>query len=627
LKGVLRSTDDGNSWTQVLSSQYIEVITSDSDGNIFAGTREQGIFRSTDDGTTWIQLDLDSTVTIVSSIASGPNGDLFVSGWNGDWPPGIRMLRSSNNGGNWNSLTVPSSCFIENFAFTPDGHIVASFYSEIIGDSSGFLTSSDNGTTWMRRNITKAIIKSLIFDSFSNSFMTVVSGSYWDILQSTDFGNTWMNISSFIYLIPEVICLNSSQNGYLYIGTSGGLKYSIDSGYNWIQIDSGFIARSANYLTLMPGGRIYTRTGNGIFKLADDKKSWIKDSALAGSFTISNIGNFFISDGEIHKSTDNGNTWTTVYTQLSNNGRTTELIKLSNGYILSAGIFAGWIHLGYSAILRSTDEGDIWNTVYTKGVKDRSDHFSLNTIAVTPNDIILAGGGFNGVIRSTDFGSSWALSMNGLPENIDCIVIRVKEDGLVFLGSGSGMFTSSDEGLSWDTINNGLSSLNIRSIAINSRGEIFIGTAGGVFESTDNGNTWSLLNNGLTDVSVRSLLCDSLDYLYAATDAGGVFRSKEPTTSVHEVENTRSRFLLDQNYPNPFNPTTTINYQIPQTGFVTLKVYDILGIEVANLVYEEKPAGSYEVEFSASGSLASGIYFYRLQAGGYSEAKKMILVK
>jgi len=85
-------------------------------------------------------------------------------------------------------------------------------------------------------------------------------------------------------------------------------------------------------------------------------------------------------------------------------------------------------------------------------------------------------------------------------------------------------------------------------------------------------------------------------------------------------------FNLSQNYPNPFNPATTITYQIPEREFVTIKVYDILGREVATLVNEEKPAGSYEIQFNASG-LTSGIYFYQLKAGSYSETKKMILLK
>ena len=101
-----------------------------------------------------------------------------------------------------------------------------------------------------------------------------------------------------------------------------------------------------------------------------------------------------------------------------------------------------------------------------------------------------------------------------------------------------------------------------------------------------------------------------------------------------------NKFELSQNYPNPFNPSTTIKYTIPNVTLglssraesrdegsrVQLKVYDVLGNEVATLVNEYKSAGSYEVSFDASG-LSSGIYFYKLRAGSFVEAKKMILVK
>ena len=91
------------------------------------------------------------------------------------------------------------------------------------------------------------------------------------------------------------------------------------------------------------------------------------------------------------------------------------------------------------------------------------------------------------------------------------------------------------------------------------------------------------------------------------------------------------KFALEQNYPNPFNPSTTIKYSIPTSEFVTLKVYDVLGNEVATLANEEKPAGSYEVEFSvgqdSSPDIASGIYFYTLQAGSFTQTKKLLLMK
>jgi hypothetical protein len=85
-------------------------------------------------------------------------------------------------------------------------------------------------------------------------------------------------------------------------------------------------------------------------------------------------------------------------------------------------------------------------------------------------------------------------------------------------------------------------------------------------------------------------------------------------------------YQLSQNYPNPFNPSTLIKYDLTAGGFVTLKVFDILGREVAVLVNEEKPAGSYNIEFDAS-SLSSGMYVYQLIAEGFVSAKKMMLVK
>ena len=85
--------------------------------------------------------------------------------------------------------------------------------------------------------------------------------------------------------------------------------------------------------------------------------------------------------------------------------------------------------------------------------------------------------------------------------------------------------------------------------------------------------------------------------------------------------------MLYQNYPNPFNPSTTISWQSPVTSWQTLKIFDLLGNEVAVLVNEERPAGQYEVEFSPSGTLASGIYFYQLVSGNFSAAKKLMLLK
>ena len=101
----------------------------------------------------------------------------------------------------------------------------------------------------------------------------------------------------------------------------------------------------------------------------------------------------------------------------------------------------------------------------------------------------------------------------------------------------------------------------------------------------------------------------------------------EGTTSIY-VQGNRliEKFELAQNYPNPFNPKTVINYSIPQAGFVLLRIYDILGNEITTLVDEYKTAGNYFIEFDGS-NFSSGIYFYRMQTGNFSNTKKLILMK
>ena len=93
-----------------------------------------------------------------------------------------------------------------------------------------------------------------------------------------------------------------------------------------------------------------------------------------------------------------------------------------------------------------------------------------------------------------------------------------------------------------------------------------------------------------------------------------------------EAEIALSVFSLEQNYPNPFNPSTIISWQSPVSSYQTLKVFDILGNEVATLVDEFKPAGKYEVEFDAS-EIPSGVYFYQLKTENFIETKKMILLR
>lgn len=104
------------------------------------------------------------------------------------------------------------------------------------------------------------------------------------------------------------------------------------------------------------------------------------------------------------------------------------------------------------------------------------------------------------------------------------------------------------------------------------------------------------------------------------------FNGKFEYSNIIEANILPTEYALDQNYPNPFNPTTSIEYTVPSNEHVLLKIYDILGNEVANLVNEQKEAGNYKVNFDAS-NLSIGLYIYKIQAGSFNQVRKMMLIK
>jgi hypothetical protein len=120
------------------------------------------------------------------------------------------------------------------------------------------------------------------------------------------------------------------------------------------------------------------------------------------------------------------------------------------------------------------------------------------------------------------------------------------------------------------------------------------------------------------------------EIILSGTDIGQL------TSGVDRRADFPGQYVLCQNYPNPFNPTTVINYQLPVASYVTVNVYDMLGRKVAILVNEERPAGNHTVTFSAAGefasggntsSLSSGVYYYRITAGTFTQSRRMLLVK
>lgn len=149
----------------------------------------------------------------------------------------------------------------------------------------------------------------------------------------------------------------------------------------------------------------------------------------------------------------------------------------------------------------------------------------------------------------------------------------------------------------------------------------------GFFLSKDNGLSWVQKNEGLDTLNVRTLLISN-DYLFAGTIGKGVYRRglSEIVNVKQTSEILPSEHSLRQNYPNPFNPVTNISFDIAVTGNTKLIVFDVSGKIIAELVNEILSPGTYNYSFHTS-SLPSGVYFYKLEVGNYIQTRRMVLVK
>jgi hypothetical protein len=252
-----------------------------------------------------------------------------------------------------------------------------------------------------------------------------------------------------------------------------------------------------------------------------------------------------------------------------------------------------------------------------------------------PAVVSLAVGGANlfagtfggGVCLSTNTGTSWSAVDSGLT-NGNILSFAVNGTNLFCGTLGGGVFLSTNSGASWSAVDSGLTNGDVASFAV-SGGNLFCGTlGGGVFLSSNSGANWIAVNTDMTAANVYSLAISGTN-IFAGTDGTGVFRrplSELITSAQSSSSQIPVAFKLQQNYPNPFNPSTIIQYGLPRRSYVTLTVYNALGQQVAILQDGEQEAGYHEVKLDGS-NLASGVYFYRLQAGDFVQAKKLLLLR
>ena len=360
----------------------------------------------------------------------------------------------------------------------------------------------------------------------------------------------------------------------------------------------------------------YASYGGGVFLSTNNGTSWTRIYAWEYSvhaLTVSGTNLFAAANG-VFLSTDNGTSWTAVNSGLIS---TTVYALAVSGTNLFAGTSGG--------VFLSTNNGTSWTAVNTGLINVTKRSRYVETLAISGTNLFA--GTDDGVFLSTNNGTSWNAVNSGLT-NTSINVLAISSTNL-FAGTGDGVFLSTNNGTSWTAENTGLTYVGAEALAVSGT-NLFDGNVEGVFLSTNNGTSWAAASRGANNIYNVNTLTISGTYLYAGTIDNGVWRrplSEMINTRVEDRNNQiPNHFSLHQNYPNPFNPSTVISYQIASAGKVSLKVYDMLGREVATLVNETKSAGNYTATFNAT-KLPSGVYFYRLQAGTYSNTKKLLLLK
>jgi hypothetical protein len=190
------------------------------------------------------------------------------------------------------------------------------------------------------------------------------------------------------------------------------------------------------------------------------------------------------------------------------------------------------------------------------------------------------------------------------------------------------VFKTTNFGASWNSVSSNLPNAPANDIIINpaTPTTLYLATDVGVMISTNDGGSWSVYNTGIpSSVPCHDLTLHSSGKLVVWTHGRSAYYTDVPV-GITPISQVASEFSLKQNYPTPFNPVTRFEFQIAKSAPVTLVVYNTLGEQVQTILNQQLSPGSYKIDFDA-GNLSSGIYFYRLIAGNFTDTKKMILVK
>ncbi|MCH7722911.1 MAG: T9SS type A sorting domain-containing protein [Bacteroidetes bacterium] len=372
-----------------------------------------------------------------------------------------------------------------------------------------------------------------------------------------------------------------------------------------------------------------------IFHTTDGGKNWTEQNSTVNTFIVDlfflneNLGwaltlrNTLPFGTTILKTTNGGMDW--VATDYPENNVFMNVIFYFDS-------LNGW--LGGSKIVSTSDGGLNWiDVAIDSGLVSNLPVLNFNFYN---RQFGYACGGFidlAGVIwRTTDYGLNWS-SVGISPDQIFDMFVFDSLNAITLSGDPEGFFgigdiKTTDAGENWRFDELPFFAL---SFAIDFRTDTEGWSASGpkFLFTSDRGETWVEKLTPDSAVIFDLTFTDSTTG-YAVGENGLILKYKQNTTKVEDNINLPEKIVLHQNFPNPFNPGTSIQYAVSSRQFISLKIYDVLGNEIAVLVNEEKPAGEYEVKFSANGGgkgLTSGIYFYQLRIGSVIQTKKMVYLK
>jgi photosystem II stability/assembly factor-like uncharacterized protein len=510
---------------------------------------------------------------------------------------------------------------------------------------------------WTLLQSVSGVVKAVSFVNPSVGYMaaelgvvykTTDGGLNWTMVLNLGFPWYWYGIHAFTAQKVLIAGFNNTTgDGIMRWTYDGGTTWSDDiivapAPFNWI-MGLGF-ADSLHGLavgSILSSGIVFITDNGGTDStdwtpvVADPTQGW-----FAGNFTMRTDGHYYITGISFCNSTDFGNTWArrNSIDNVFDGGVSfpDDLHGWTGGGSISPTV-EGWAH-------RTTDGGNTWSSrILSTPYPIRVINFFDSQFGIAQGGEVNSGVG--GIWESIDGGITWneaqttGLEMGSLDwqrvsaDSIDVwsvgytssggfhSVVYKKRFGYAIVPVELTSFTANISGndviLNWTTA----SETNNRGFEVQ-RSEIgsqksdwkAVGFVGG-FGTTTESKSYSFTDNNISS--------GKYSYRLKQVDFDGSYKY----SNIVEVEvNSVNEFALIQNYPNPFNPSTQINFNIPHDEFVSLKVYNSLGQEVANLVNEMSKAGSHEVTFNAS-NLSSGIYYYRIEAGKNISVKKMALLK